>query len=668
MSLPRYWDDGDFAAYSAANPSYSARASRAAFTLGKRLYPHAVAYAAHLASKRRRLTTNSDYVPSDGGFDFSQRSQQTMSSMTENTRYTGTRASKKAFKRAKATVTGPRSASFRPTALKAAMFLPGRGAEVDLIANNYLDPIVHKMGVKSHRLDRASIRSALVEPKGQRMNMDFAFKMILNAENPGIRKPNMATRYHCANIFRHTNHAVPLSSAGEPYGVDNIGWHNTLGPDASYIRLVPTDGGTWNNATSGAMPLGFGNTVLSPYRTPPSGAPMYTRSSLQFLENQGWDLNPLKLTGDVSYYPGTAANPNYQYGQSFANVFPESGNGISASRSAPYMQRGVLTAAGTSSLLGDFSPNKYITQHGHGGVKYLFSNDGTNAVTLECVVVGFKKQRGGAVDATNDQNLDTFVDPYSSLQREVYQAWVTRANARKNTTPQTLGGIGPSTTIGGSQPPSFNPPFDDASCDFVPTNVFPWMGNTNISSTTTFGNYIPCGNQSMFKVVSRDQFCLGGGQSRRWSTSFPSVSYDATRESPQLNVNVNTWSYMVVWSVCSAPMNLINDSTSAGVSDKIVLSRECNNVNVSVTGTYFETPTPVVCQKQPCPLSNKGALQPVTAEVAFPTGSLPQTLGTVPAATAAENLTYVDIPSNSQMNFSTTAQDTLQLGTMSTAA
>ena len=177
-----------------------------------------------------------------------------------------------------------------------------------------------------------------------------------------------------------------------------------------------------------------------------------------------------------------------------------------------------------------------------------------------------------------------------------------------------------------------------------------------------------------FKFVSRDQFVIGGGQTRLWKTTFPTDVYDASVESPQDAPNVNSHSIMVIWGLCSAPLPCIESSGTT--SNKIMLSREPQNCNVSCLGTYHETPTPVFCKKNPAPVNLIGSLSQVSvlpAGGAFPTGSPPQVAGTIPTSSAAL-VKYVDLPRSGQQPFlepqsttgGTQVASTLEIGTLST--
>lgn len=588
---------------------------------------------------------------------------------------TGTPAANRQQTNAKRILRGVRASSTRPTALKAAMFLPGKGAEVDLIANNYLRPIEHRINWKQPKLRYDGVTSAFENPKGNRVSMDFAFKMILECQKTGLTaqhdpaNPNVLvpTRFHCANVFRHTNSNAVASNAQPTWGSSSK-WHTTLGPDASYIRLLPIAGGSLQGTA--VFNSNFTNTLKSPYRLPLNGSTMWTRMNLQILENAGWNLNPMKLTGTL------AGGETFGTINAFQNADYAQPGDTAASTSHPYSQR-IGSTQGTGSVAVK-SQNKYITQHGPGGVRYNFSNDGTNAVTLECVVIGFKKTSNDA--SAQDYGLSA---PYDSFVSNISKAYEARKAAKA--------GI---RNLGGDDHSQVNPQgadaaiFSNAETDFIPNNLWSWMGKGAVSAPGVL-------TQQPFKYISRDQFIIGGGQSRIWKTTFPKDTYDATEDSPQAYPNVNSHSYMVIWSVCSAPLPCMEsakappDPTTDIVVDqgKILLSREPQNCNVSCVGTYFETPTPVYCEMESVPLNMVGSLGQVSImpfsdtplATQWPIGSAPYVAGTVPvynktvipdghtpSTNYTSGLMYVDLPRSGQQPFVGDAVDVLQIGTLST--
>lgn len=445
-------------------------------------------------------------------------SQSNVSGLTSmGTVYSGTPAANRQAIRAKRILRGVRASATRPTALKAAMFLPGKGAEVELIANNYLQPIIHKIPWKYAKLRYDGITSGLENPKGNRVSMDFAYKMILECQHKGMQArfslgsgvQIVPTRFHCAHLFRHVN-GNANASEGTATGTNTAKWHSTLGPDASYIRLLPAAGGTLQGGS--VFDSTYGNTVSSPFRFPEIGATMYTRMSLQTLENIGWNLNPLKITGMLTDTDAISA---------FANV-ATAGTGSNINQSAPNVQMLPTVAHGPSA-------NKYITQHGPGGVRYNFSNDGTNAVTIECVIIAFKESANSPTET--DYGL---TKPYDTFMKTAGQAYFNRMAAKKGI--QALAGDEHKQMEGGYRTGAGAAIFSNAETEFIPNNIFPFMGKLGTLDATDNTNAVI----QPFKYVSRDQFIIGGGQSRIWKTSFPSDVYDASMDSPQITVSFRT--------------------------------------------------------------------------------------------------------------------------------
>ena len=590
-------------------------------------------------------------------------SQGVVSSMTAGsasiggTIYTGTVASNRQAVRARRILRGTRASSTRPTAMKAAMYLPGRGAEVDLIANNYLQPISHVIPWKHAKLRYDGVTSCLENPKGNRLSMDFALKMIIECQKAGMTGPSdpinnpqqiIPTRFHCAHIFRHTNQNTSSSKVGNT-ATDTIAWHNTLGPDASYVRLTPAQGGSMQTAT---IPAGITNTLLSPYRQPSAGSNMYSRISLQTLENLGWNMNPLKFTGNLESTFSTAAGEGFAGVTVFANSTKgDPSNAIATSNPHNQMIAGVN--------LPHVSNNKFMTQHGPGGVRYTFSNDGSNAVTLECVIVAFKENANAP---TADEG--GISDPYATFVHTAQAAFTNRLQMKQGA--QRLAGD-PHTVVPTTASNSAGAIFTNAETEFIPSNIWPYMGRNAAGTAGTTVTVNP------FKLISRDQFIIGGGQSRLWKCSFPSEVYDASQDSPQFATNVNSHTIMVIWGLCSAPTPAIETSSDATVG-KIMLSREPQNCNVSVVGTYHETPTPVFCKINPAPINVVGSLTQVSvnAHANWPAGSKPAGIvGNVnPNGVAANSITYVDLPRSGQQPFvegATTPASTITVGTMSTS-
>lgn len=571
--------------------------------------------------------------------------------------YSGTKSANRQVTRAKRILRGVRASATRPSAMKAAMYIPGKGAEVDLIHNSYLQPIVHKIPWKHHKLRYDGVTSGLENPKGNRVSMDFALKMILECQSKGMTggaDPNfpnnlVATRWHCAHIFRHTNANRAASAIGMPSAGNTTNWHGTLGPDSSYVRLTPAQGGSM----VGTIPLGMTNTLNTPYRMPSIATPMYSRLNLQALENFGWNLNPLKLTGTMAAGTPFTVGEISGYGNvsAFSNAFHADSSTVVSTSTPSQQMIPFVDPAG----YGGPSASKWITQHGPGGIRYSFSNDGTNAVTMECVIVGFKQNASNTM--STDGAGDQMLDPYGTFMTMAMAAQIRRQSLKVGV--RTMDGDEhDQVPVSGGGPAIFS----NAETEFIPNNIWTHFGKSTAAVPPTPSLQ---SSANPFKFISRDQFVLGGGQTRLWKTTFPTDVYDASADSPQKNQNINAHSYMIIWGMCSAPLPCV-ESPATGTT-QIMLSREPQNCNVSVVGTYHETPTPVFAKIDSCPINMRGSLSQVTvlpgAAVAFPAGSAPLAAGTVPTNTS--KMKYVDLPTAGMQSFVDNAVDVIEMGPLS---
>jgi hypothetical protein len=187
--------------------------------------------------------------------------------------------------------------------------------------------------------------------KGRQISQDFAFKLICEPDLSGRIKNSRAVTFNC---FRHVNpdsynylRTGWWSTAdNDDKKASNRAWNSTLGPDASHVRrsvagLTGTsDAGTWrgnDNApdydTVGGMALVWvpdaghpdggsympsegeadnSNSLISPFRFPYHKEIMYSRINRQVLENYGFSLNPLRLSGDVNWADGVTASLPHQ--------------------------------------------------------------------------------------------------------------------------------------------------------------------------------------------------------------------------------------------------------------------------------------------------------------------------------------------------------------------
>lgn len=422
-----------------------------------------------------------------------------------------------------------------------AALIPGRGAELPMINAQFQRPSRLKLkpsGAKMHNAFAEQVKAwGPVDCK-----MSFAYKAILPVVLTANNSP--ATRFHHHMFFRHC-----LNSNGVAYNSENVAWHNTLGPDDSLIRQAPPAG-----SLNGAAPAGYNTSLRSPYRYPLSGAWQAVRLNRPILENIGWNCNPLKfITADntdtssalVKGTPFVYKNaPTYTTDNAFTHP------------SLPSQQPRAATVGDSSTSTACY----YRSQMSEGNVSYQFCNDGTSAVVVDVVITKLKK---GKTYTTCPAYLGAMLSAFGTGYMNM-----------------TLANRGVINLAGGA--PSASDIYDNSKVEFLPEKALKYYAQT-ASATAA----VP------FVFVARDQFMIAAGSVKPWSFALPAVNYDArtymqdTSETEFLHdIDDMTYCVSVSYSTVSTPL------VESGTVGRSVIDRRGNAINVSVTGTYKETPHP----------------------------------------------------------------------------
>lgn len=422
-----------------------------------------------------------------------------------------------------------------------AALIPGRGAELPMINNQFQKPSRLKLrpsGAKMHNAFAEQVKAwGPVDCK-----MSFAYKAIL----PVVLAANVSppTRFHHHMFFRHC-----LNVNQPAYNSEQLTWHNTLGPDDSLIRQAPPSG-----SLIGAAPAGYNTSLRSPYRYPSNGTWQAVRLTRPILENIGWNCNPLKfITADT-----TDTSTILQKGTPFVykNAQQFDVDTAATHPSIPSQQPRTATGADASTSTACY----YRSQMSEGNVSYQFCNDGTSAVVVDVVITKLKK--GKTYNTTQ---------AYTNAMLSAFGAGYVNMSLANRGVINLAGGAPTSTDV-----------YLNSKVEFLPEKALKYYSQT--SSVTA---------AQPFAFVARDQFIVAAGCVKPWSFALPAVNYDArgylqdTSET-ELNHDVDDLTYCVSMSYSTVSTPLVE----SGTVGRAVIDRRGNAVNVSVTGTYKETPHP----------------------------------------------------------------------------
>ena len=427
----------------------------------------------------------------------------------------------------------------------------------------------------------------------------------------------------------------------------NWNWHSTLGPDAAPIRrgtggstqFDVEDAGTWRGIDNSKGPTGYGtlaknyddpaNTLLSPYRYPKDMEFMYSRINRQVLENYGWMLNPYKFKSFQSQAPAgqDAYNPIDNNLQVWSNPSPESMEFSSDVNDLAWKRWSFPSWVNTHAVgdleQGDnsysFAGYEYRSQLGSASLDYAFSNDGTNPVCIDVCIIGVKKDKLS--------NLDQF----KSIAGVNYKInkFLNQGDTNLNgfQTRQVIDGgadIDIDQAIGSTEWHSnAKLPFVPDVCFKNPASAIQAMAQpaTGGSAVAVVAQWLQEGTGNPFKVVKRDQFIVGAGNTRQWKTTLPSANYkpdvhDSTQSTWQWNAqnaapfmnNVipthDEYTYTIAIGAHglakpveeTLPVEKViahtTPPTKGTVDVKTIIDRQPTTCNVSVVGTYKETVKP----------------------------------------------------------------------------
>lgn len=428
----------------------------------------------------------------------------------------------------------------------------------------------------------------------------------------------------------------------------NFGWHSTLGPDASLIR-VGTNGyssvqpsglsyaGTWRGPSfekgtgtldKSTAPSGHitapANTLISPFRYPKDMEIMYSRVNRQLLENYGWLLNPFKFVNpslnSLNYSPDPKRDALKVWSNPGSSVLDFTDTSNVDTRKNSYPAKINIQEQSVVQNQNSFAAGQgyeWHSQFGPGKLSYQFSNDGTNPVCIDICVVGVKKDSPSAV-----ANLEHICDYNYAVHKY----------ANRNTT--DLNGFQASTSTVGAID------FDlgkhewhkNAKLPFMPDECFKnpqsFLDAVKFQPSSFSGaaakevfTYLEQGKSNPFKLVKRDQFIVSSGSSRAWNTTLPSIKYrpqvyddieyplkPQTNWSQQEKVETTSDEYTFVLCIGASGMPkpveeiyTANQPTSIDengdvvkslVDAKAIIDRQPSTCNVSVVGTYKETVYP----------------------------------------------------------------------------
>lgn len=462
-----------------------------------------------------------------------------------------------------------------------AMFNPGRGAELGLV-NKLIDtPLRFKTGEHpgpSGPVD--AFNSQLQLYRGCKMSQAFAWKGVV----PVIAATSdaLANRGYVHNVFRHYNYAAYGSgnTTYEFYSPSNNQWNNSLGPDSAVVRTAPIVTGTQATDLSNA---GLNATLRSPYRSPTTGAIMYSRMTRQFMENSSWALHPFKFVQPEAGGTGTVltvTNPVVYSNSGTAHYrYP-----TSYPAQQPYTTGTVIDGKTHG------SPYYYKTQFGRGKIAYDFSNDGTSPVVIDVVINKVKQGMNW-----KSSPLASASNGNAALLDSVYKnGYIRMAQSNRNLV--DANGMN-------GQVPVDTDCLTNSRVEFMPKAALKYSRNfttDTLSSTETFAQ--------PFKQVARDQFIISAGATRAWSFELPALDYDPRRFGNLCTAVDGSTTAIVLEDICDEYTYIVSIAYSAvstplfevptGLTAKsAIIDRRPGDCNISVTGQYEEYIHPVYLAK-----------------------------------------------------------------------
>lgn len=420
-----------------------------------------------------------------------------------------------------------------------AAIIPGRGAEVSIISKGFQPGSRLKIpggGAKIHNAFAEQIKAW--EPVTAKCS--FAYKGLLNVSFVASDHPK--TRYYSHQFFRHCH----LGINNQSHADNTTAWNTTLGPDASFTRLVPASGGSAYTAVTVAN-----TTLSSAYRFPPSGSTQVIRLTRNMLENIGWNANPFKhVTATTTAVNNTLTTSTpVVYADASTYAVDTIAN---ATKSLPSQQPRNMSIGGA---LTDSASSYYRSQFGSGLVNYQFCNDGTTPIVVDVVITKLKK--GEVVGTPSDYVIN--------LESAYKQGYLNMCLGNRGVV--DLGGDGlNSSDI-----------FSDSKVEFMPAKCLKYYNKANTNEPRPFVH------------VVRDQFIVDAGSVKPYEFKMPSINYYAA-DYDALNNYVDDLTYCV--SIAFSTLSTPCIETLVG-SGNAIIDRRGNSLNMSVTGTYTERCHPV---------------------------------------------------------------------------
>jgi len=319
----------------------------------------------------------------------------------------------------------------------------------------------------------------------------------------------------------------------------------------------------------------------------------------------------------------------WKWCQSFPNrQLSEHPNQLTVS---PNLQDPMGTVTGNpSSLSYTDTTTKYQSQFGPGSLSYTFGNNSSAPCVIDIVVHTIKK--GKVVNSLSipvldqvNKGINEFPVPTVPPTLSTFDTLGQTYSA--NYLQKELARVGAVNLLG--RAPIGLDVLYDAKTPFLPASCLKIAPNTksdvNFSSATPTKAFtgVP------FKQDCRDQFVIAAGSQKSWTFSLPSMNYDASKYrqggGPKKGlagddpVNPQSWDIYVTNAASGSPGRITNcPENDYAICDDLsyivtigcsalptvvvengisVLDRQSGGVNVSVTGTYKESPLPVYAKE-----------------------------------------------------------------------
>jgi len=419
-----------------------------------------------------------------------------------------------------------------------AAIIPGRGAEVSIISKGFQPGSKLKIpgaGGKIHNAFAEQIKAW--EPVTAKCS--FAYKGLLNVQFSNNVNPK--TRFYTHQFFRHASLFVNNSAHAD----NTLLWNNTLGPDASFTRKTPANGGSAYGTVTGVT-----TELRTPYRFPPAGSYQAIRLTRNMLENIGWNANPYKHVTATSSTLSTSLVQTTPAVYADASLYTVD-SASNAIKSLPSQQPNNLDTTQPLSATSCY----YRSQFGNGLVNYQFCNDGTTPVVCDVVITKLKKGEVVGDPATYVTNLETTYK----------QGYLNMCLGNRGVVDLEGAGI------------QMADVFDNSKVEFMPEKALRYYNKAATNEPRPFVH------------VVRDQFIIDAGSVKPYEFKMPPINYYAP-DYDAVNSFIDDLTYCVSIAFSTLSTPVIEAITGGGSA---IIDRRGNSLNVSVTGTYTERCHPV---------------------------------------------------------------------------